>query len=184
MSYAETLEKELQDLPEGWIALIETDAEKSTDVGVAAIKIMTSGSYTGIVISASRPCRNLLDMYEKKGVARSKVFLLDTVCKGMMANPPEADNVVHVEGSTALTEISLATSEAIKMIEGKKFLFIDSITTMLVHNKPEIFARFIHSTLTKIRISGISGIMISIEEETDKTVRSEIAQLCDKVIRV
>ena len=45
-------------------------------------------------------------------------------------------------------------------------------------------AKFIHSILTKMRTNNVSGLLISLEAETDKEVRAEIAQLCDKIIKV
>ena len=55
---------------------------------------------------------------------------------------------------------------------------------MLMHNKQNTFIIFIHSLLTKMRIKEIGGILISLEEDTNKEVRAEIAQLCDRVIKV
>ena len=63
-------------------------------------------------------------------------------------------------------------------------VFIDSITTMLIHNKPYVFARFIHSVLTRMRVHEIGGLLISLEDQTSREVRAEIAQLCDKVIKI
>jgi hypothetical protein len=63
-------------------------------------------------------------------------------------------------------------------------LFIDSITTMLIHNKPHVFARFIHSVLTKMRLNGTGGLLISLKDKTSREVRAEIAQLCDKVTKM
>jgi hypothetical protein len=40
----------------------------------------------------------------------------------------------------ALTDIFLSLNDCLKTIEGKKFVFIDSITTMLMHNKLYVFA--------------------------------------------
>lgn len=40
------------------------------------------------------------------------------------------------------------------------------------------------SIITKMRANGISGLLISLENETNREVRAEIAQLCDKVIKV
>jgi len=35
-----------------------------------------------------------------------------------------------------------------------------------------------------MRINNVSGLLISLETETDKDLRAEIAQLCDKIIKV
>lgn len=55
---------------------------------------------------------------------------------------------------------------------------------MLIHNEPYVFARFIHSILTRMRINGIGGLLISISDRTNREIRAEIAQLCDKVIKI
>jgi archaellum biogenesis ATPase FlaH len=69
-------------------------------------------------------------------------------------------------------------------VKGKKFIFIDSINTLLIYNQPNTLAKFIHSILTKMRINNVSGLLISLESETNKEVRAEIAQLCDGIIKV
>jgi len=55
---------------------------------------------------------------------------------------------------------------------------------MLIHNRPGTFACFMHDILTKMRIHKIGGLLISLKETTNKDMRAEIAQLCDKVIKL
>ena len=55
---------------------------------------------------------------------------------------------------------------------------------MLIHNKPKVLAIFIHSILVKMRLKNMSGILISIEEETNKEILAELTQSCDKVIKI
>ncbi len=178
------LKKELSNLPEGWIVLLETTAEDAFKAGLAATKILVNKEYKAIILSASRPCSNLLELYKKNSIDIKKIFVLCCVCKSQGIKPKEYENVLHLENATALTNISLSLNKAIELIKGNKFIFIDSITTMLIHNKPDILTKFIHSILTKMRMNKISGLLISLEEETNKEVRAEIAQLCDRVIKV
>ena len=62
--------------------------------------------------------------------------------------------------------------------------FKHSINTLLIHNKPNTLTKFIHSILTKMRINNVSWLLTLLEAETDKEVKAEISQLCDKVIEV
>jgi len=71
-----------------------------------------------------------------------------------------------------------------KKLNGKKFVFFDSLTTMLIHNEPYVFARFIHSILTRMRLNGVGGVLISLTDSSNYDIRAEIAQLCDKVIKI
>jgi uncharacterized membrane protein len=178
------LKKELKELPDGWITLLETEAEKSVEVGLKVVKLLTDEGYKGLILSASRPCTSLLSLYKKNKIDTKNIFILDTVCRSQDTKVKQLNNVLHLESSSALTGISLSINEAINKIPGKKFIFIDSITTMLIHNKPTIFGKFMHTVLTRMRMKNMNGMFITLEKETDKAVRAEIVQLCDKVLRV
>lgn len=178
------LEKELSELSEDWIVLLETNVENALEISITAIKMLTNKNYIGIVVSASRPYSNLMSLYKKNNIDTKKIFFLDCISKSQMAKLEQADNVSYVEHINDLTSISICLSDCIKKIKGNKFIFIDSITTMLIHNQPQTFAVFTHSILTKMRINHINGLLISLENETNKEVRAEIAQLCDKVIKI
>lgn len=178
------LKKELSSLPEGWIILLETSAEKALEVSLAAIKILTDKGHNGFILSANRPYANLISLYKKNNIDVKKIFILDCICKSQGAKLEEADNVLYIESVSHLTDISLSLSECIKKIKDNKFIFIDSVTTMLIHNTPGTFAKFVHGILTRMRMSGVNGLLISLETETNKEVRAEIAQLCDKVIHI
>jgi len=146
------IESELNGLPEGWIMLLETSAEKSLDVAIAAIKTLTDKKYNGIILSANRPYSNLIETYKRNSIDTEKLFILDCISKNQNTNLEMGNGVVYLESASALSNISISINETIKKNEGKKFIFIDSITSMLIHNKPEVFVRFIHYILTAIRI--------------------------------
>ena len=185
MSELVSIPQELSDLPEGWIVLLETTAEKSLEASLASINFLVNKkNYIGIVLSASRPYKNLVNIYEQRGIDTKKILFLDCISKSQSVDLDETGNVLYLEAASDLTNISLAIKGSMEKIKGDKFVFIDSITSMLIHNKPEIFARFIHGILTKMRINGISGLLISLENETDKEIRAEIAQLCDRVVKL
>ena len=83
-----------------------------------------------------------------------------------------------------LTNISLAFKKVIERVEGKKFLYIDSLSAMLIHNTPEIFVRFIHGLITSMRLASISGLLLSLTQQTDNSIKTEVANLCDKTIMI
>lgn len=82
-----------------------------------------------------------------------------------------------------LTNISLSIKR-LWIRFGEKFVFIDSVTTMLIYNTSEIFASFMHGWITKLRIKGFLGFLISAEKETEENVRSQIVDLCDNAIKI
>jgi hypothetical protein len=182
---APKLRQEFRELPENWIILLETKAEESLRVGIESIKILTQKGLSAIIISTSRPHPNLIQLYEESKIDINKVFILCSACKSEWRAAKGTSNVVHTGGVSALTEILIALNKAIaKLKGGNAFFFLDSLSTMLIYNDSKTLAKFIHSLLVKARFNNISGILLSIEGDTNKEIRAEIAQLCDKVIRI
>jgi hypothetical protein len=184
MGDIEKLEEELNNIPDDYIVLIETTAEKSFEVSMALAKILTNQRDSGIIVSANRPYSNLVSIYNKNGIDLSKLFILDCVSKNLNGEV-EASNVLFLENLSSLTDISLSISEHLNRGQGgKRFVFFDSVTTMLIHNKPYVFARFVHNILTRMRLRGVGGVLVSLKDKTNKEIRAEITQLCDKVIQI
>jgi len=179
----EQLDKELKNIPEDYIVLIETSADRAFDVALEAVKYLTKKNDHGIIVSANRPYCNLLNIYKRNNIETNKVHILDLISKAQNAEI-KAENVMFIENASSLTDISLSVNKYIKKLNGNKFVFIDSLTTMLIHNEPYVFARFIHSMFTRMRLNGVGGLLISISDRTNREVRAEIAQLCDKVIKI
>lgn len=177
------LKQEMKSLPENWIVVLETSAKKSMQTGIEAVKILTGQNLTGIILSASRPHANLFQLYEKNRIDVSQTFILCCVCNDPSASQ-KIKNVVHLPSVSALTEISIALSKATKKFKGKSFLFLDSISSLLIHNNPKTLAKFIHSVLVLMRLNEIKGILIAIEDDANREFRAELIQLCDKVIKV
>ena len=185
MSKMEDISQEFDCLPDNWGVLTETSAEKALEVSLSMIKhLINEKDYIGVIVSASRPYKSSVNLYEQRGIDTDKILFIDCISKSHGAELEETGNVLYLEAASDLTNISLVIKESIQKINGKKFVFIDSVTTMLIHNTPKIFARFVHGILTKLRISGVAGLLISLEEETDAEIRVQIAQLCDKIIKV
>ncbi len=178
------LEQELNGLPPGWIVLLETSPENAMEANLASIKFLTGRGYQGIILSASRPYPNLVEIYKRAGVDIDRLFFIDCLCKSQGMDLPDVDNAVFLDNVSDLSNISISIKSALDAMEGSRFVFIDSITTMLIHHDPAVFARFIHGILTRLRVLGVNGMLVSLETQTDQEVRAEIAQLCDKVIKL
>ncbi|UCB59140.1 MAG: hypothetical protein JSV67_02235 [Thermoplasmatales archaeon] len=183
MDAGQKLEEEYNGIPDDYIVFLETRAENSFEVSTALVKYLSNRNDRGIVVSANRPYANLVNVYMENGIDVSRMFILDCLSKSQHAEKP-AENVVFIENLSALTDISLSLDENMNNMSGRKFIFFDSLTTMLIHNKPYVLARFIHNIFTKMRLKGVGGALISLQDNSNRDIRAEIAQLCDKVIKI
>tara|TARA_Y100000310_G_C20035065_1_gene513525 strand:- start:87 stop:386 length:300 start_codon:yes stop_codon:yes gene_type:complete len=98
---------------------------------------------------------------------------------------PKEKNCVFVESPEHLTDLSVALHKFFTSSNEKnRFLYIDSLSTLTIHNNLDTVLRFIHYVTGKMRIFGFNGMMLSLHEETDKRLISELGQFCDKVIHL
>src|SRR3989344_2772727 len=105
------LAKEFNNLEKWAIVLIETTASKILEVHLAAVKWLSDKKYTQIILSASRPCKNLLNLYKKNNIDTNKIIILCAVCQEKEKKEQENNNVIHLLSSSSLTEISLSLSK-------------------------------------------------------------------------
>ena len=75
---AKRIEKELSSMSDGWITLLETNAENSMDVNLSSVKVLTENN-SGLLLSASRPYTNLVNLYNKNNIDTEKLIVLDCV---------------------------------------------------------------------------------------------------------
>ncbi|ODS41409.1 MAG: hypothetical protein A7315_15225 [Candidatus Altiarchaeales archaeon WOR_SM1_79] len=68
------------------------------------------------------------------------------------------------------------------MPEGNRFIFMDALSTLLIYNSAGTTAKFAHFLMTKIKLLGLNGVFMSVEEGLDKQLLSQIEQFCDKCI--
>jgi len=66
------MKRELLNLKEGNVILIETSSDNALKTGIDSIKTMLSRKYTGIILSASRSCSNLLKLYKENRITQKK----------------------------------------------------------------------------------------------------------------
>jgi hypothetical protein len=183
MQAIEEIMEVLNELPDDYIIFIETSAEDSFEISTSLVKYFSIRNETGIILSTNRPYINLKSIFEKNNIDISKMFILDCLSKSQHADNP-IENVTYIENLSALTDISLSIEEYINNLPGNKFIFFDSLTTMIIHNKTHVLARFIHNIFTKMRLKGIGGVIISLQDSSNRDIKAEIAQLCDKVIKI
>ena len=140
----------------------------------------------GVFITANRPYNTLANDLKSRHIDIENLFFIDTVTKGVAAVPDRAEKCLYINSPRNLTEISIALEQIIVEIPTKeKFLYLDSVSTLLSYNDQDTVIKFVHFLVTKMReIWKMYGILIVLEKETDERIISQLAQFCDKVVEV
>lgn len=177
------IEKELKNLPDNFVVGLVVNSDKYENVKMDILKYLTnkkrqSGSYVAI----NKPYQATVDDLKQNKVNTDKLYFIDCITKKFGGKGQNTKNCVFIDSPGDLTEISLELHQSMQNQE-RKFLFVDSLSTLAVYNNPEMILKFIHYLTGKIRIWGLSGVLIALNEETDKKIIAELAQFCDKIIK-
>jgi archaellum biogenesis ATPase FlaH len=110
------------------------------------------------------------------------VFFIDAVSEGINADHDQ-DNIVTVSSPAALTELSIAISEAIKSKYFDVFVF-DSLSTLNVYDKHEAVEIFTFEIMNRIKAEAENGIFTCLEADLNTELVKNCFMHVDKVLRL
>ena len=145
-------------------------------------QLLNEKKFSCIYVTASKPYNWLKEHFQKEKVHLSNVLFIDMISKRAKVET-EADDCLFITSPGALTELSIAVSEALENIKTeKKFIYFDNISSMLIYNSPEITARFMHVIIGKVRKYGGKLVMVVLEK--DEPSIENVFMAVDKVVRI
>lgn len=172
---------ELKDLPENFIVLLIVGSDKYEEANMHILDLLVNKEKsTGSYVTVNRPYKNMVQLMKTKNIDSDKIFFIDCITR-KVEEPKEVKNCVFIDSPSNLTELGIALEEVFKQSE-HKFLFLDSLNILSVYNSVDRVVKFAHFLTSKMRMHDLKGIMISLHEETDKKLISELSQFCDKMI--
>jgi hypothetical protein len=178
---------------------IMADAARLVEAGLKDSKILLlsvgSKDYreamrSVVVFSAGKFGRvcyvTLNDPYEtitqKLGEAAGNILFIDCVTSTIKPPAPK-EGVMFVSSPRALTEISLSVKKAIKE-EKVGLTVLDSISALMVYEKPVGVLKFVHSLILTCREGNMSIIFVILKEDVDVSMLKDLTMFVDKVVEI
>ncbi|MFA5398275.1 MAG: hypothetical protein WC346_19845 [Methanogenium sp.] len=167
----------------GVVLAIADSAILRTCVLKSIQKIYQEGK-TGVIISLSEPQIILKKALEKNSVDTSTLFFIDGVTVSAMGKAGTEENCFYVNKSSDLTGIGIAITKAMALIENKEnmVIILDSVSTLLIYNDPNLIIRFLHMLVNKVRLNDAIGVLFSAKNAIDPIVTAQITAFSDSVM--
>ncbi|MBS3144983.1 hypothetical protein J4208_05360 [Candidatus Woesearchaeota archaeon] len=180
MVVGDIIEKSLRGINE-YVALATVDAEHYQQTNIDLIYYLTETDNTpGVYVTLNKPFTTMESIFKRANINTDMIIFIDAVTRTTGGNVEKTSKCLFIGSPENLSDISLSMDQAVRAIPGdKKFLFFDSLNTLLIYNKAATVAKFIHFLSGKMRIWRVKGIIISLEKESDKELLSELSQFCD-----
>ncbi len=180
MGIREKLEEGLKEAKQ-YVALATVEATKYQPTNIEIIHYLVEIENTpGVYVTLNKPYEVVRDLLKEKKIRVDMIIFIDGVTKTVGGEMKKEKNCLFIGSPENLSDISLAMDQAVRAITNKeKFLFFDSLTTLLIYNQVSTVAKFIHFLSTKMRVWGVKGIIITLQKESNKELIDELSQFCD-----
>lgn len=177
------IKDELAALPEEYTLLVIVKSKNYESVVTAFMSILIDDlRLFGTYITTNKPFRKILEKFLNKGIKADNLFFIDCVTKH---TEEENTNGIKVFSSENVNEINVVLDKAIKnRKQGGEFIFLDSISTLLIYNEEKIVEKFVHALLERIYRWKTKGILITVETESNKQTIENLSLLFDRTIRI
>jgi len=165
-----------------FVSLVLTNQNNTQKVNTNLIKYLTTeAKMPGVYITINKPYSVLKRDFEAKKINTNLVIFIDAISNDSEKSK-KVEGCLFVNSPKSLSDISIALSEAINKIPSKnKFVFFDSLSTLLMYNDPNTVGRFVHFIANKMRDWKVSGMILSLDNNA-KADASGVSQFVDVLL--
>jgi tetratricopeptide (TPR) repeat protein len=183
----EKLEARMKGMPDNTVILISSKSESHGQVVSEALRsLVNERGMGGVYLSFTQPYDAITSTIKSMGTSTDDIYFIDCISRTAGKPPHEkTENAVFVENPSSLEEVSMYLDRMLAKVESKKkFLFLDSLSSLLIYNTDKTVKEFTHFLINKIRLDGIAGIILSIEKKEAEDLVKTLTPMCDAEIRV
>jgi hypothetical protein len=169
------------------VVLFIIDAKKYHKIHPKVLKmIIEERCFAGIYITINKPYNTLIKYLKENKINTKNIFFIDAISRVVGGTIKMTKDCLYIPSPTQLTDLAIAMTQAIESMKHKenKFIFLDSLSTLLIYNSFEVTAKFVHFIVTRLRVFGLVGLIISIEKQIDERMLNILIEMCDKVVEV
>ena len=166
----------------GAVLLVNMLAKDHTEaVGAIMTRLVKGMEMGGVFVAVTAPSELIKEELESKGINCDDIHFVD--CVSQMAYDTaknKVKNTVFVENPSSLEEIIMQIDrQADEVASENKFVFVDSLTSLLIYNTSEAIREFTHRVINKERLKDMTGIFLTIRKREIEDLVTIITPMCD-----
>ncbi len=173
--------KKIESLGDQYSVMVITPVERIPDTANKIIKSYLKDGASGVYIALNKPHKSVEKLMKADKIKTEKIFFID--CMKTMKEAKKEERVSHIQNPSDLTSMNIALNQFMEKIEGKKFLILDSLTTLLIYNKENLVIMFVKSLIDEMRKRDSAKMVILTPEPRGGELINKIALFFDRVVR-
>jgi archaellum biogenesis ATPase FlaH len=183
-----SLIERMKETPKKSVVLVKLAPDEDL-LAVTADFLRYRASDKGIYVSSNRPIADLMDRIGSRGfdmkqtIANGQLFVVDLASR--MVGGEEVQGVLYVAGLSELSATQLGIEKGFQRLgcdkphTGQPWLFLDSISTLLIYNNENTLLQFLHFLVGRLRVLGVEGIIVTANRDIDRGFLASLRQFCD-----
>ncbi len=176
------MELNFKEIDDNELVLLIVPGDKVDNVNREILKYFVNKKKAICIYTTfTKPYKIIVNHLKKEGIDVDKVFLIDCVTP-----VTEIDEIVGNSRAifcqpNSLTNISISITTALKNMprEKNRILILDTISTLMLYNSKNTVVKFIHHLIGEIRKYNVKSFIFTLDEESDKSIISEVSRFCD-----
>jgi len=176
--YHRVLNERLKILEKDSVVVIETPAENYLEANISSIKTMIDNGYKGIYLSFQRPFNNIYSLLGRENIDVDSLYIVDCATGFSKSDQEKNPRCVNINPDTKVDEMVYIILKSLKKLGmGKRFIFIDSLTTFSIHETFTEILRFPELLINKIKRENIDNVKLVFNVAKDLTGRRYVENL-------
>lgn len=182
-----SLVEEFDGLVDSGVVVVSVESRQHiSSVSALLDLIVNERGMGGVYVSLTRPYEYILKALETAEVRSTDIYFIDCISQMAGKVPDKTEkNIVFIENPSSLEEVTMYLDRMFSRVSSpKKFLFIDSLSSLLIYNNEKSVKEFTHFIINKMRIEGVMGVLLSIKKKEADEMIEALTPMCDKIIRL
>jgi len=178
LNLRDLIDKQASEL-ENPVVLLSVDPMVYQEGVLEAIRYFSERFGTGLYVTLNKPSAVLQGAFEKGGLARGSLVYLDSITN---TTERRTESCQYMGRMRELTDLGIAMAKMISEVQ-VKFVFVDSVSTLLIYNDPKSVARFCHAVTERLRSLNLPAALLLVEMVEGDEVAAQLAQFCDAFVK-
>ena len=177
------IEREFKELPESFAVNFSVDQHIYNQAYLVILThFMKKLKLEGLYVSLNKPYETIREELKQNNLDINAIYCIDCVSKGT-GKFSSSDKCFCLESPSSIAELLALIKNLCD--EGKiKFIFLNSLSTLLLYNDIKTVEKFAHDLINKARKSNVSVLIMTPKEKSEEDVLATITAFCDKEIEL
>lgn len=138
------VEKILNEAPPNKTLIIQFPVNHIWECNSSVIKILQRHGYSGIYVTLTKSYYEIIHEFQNMEIDVDSLIFIDGISRLYGYQEIKSDNVSYIRGPVALKDLASKIKSGMARVKSKKkFIFIGSLSSLMLYNSPERLSKFL-----------------------------------------